>query len=112
MFGVDEAAGVLTPIGPHGMVPVGFTLPLAFDPVTGLLYSADSGDGRLFRINTATGAATLIGNTGIRPEGLAVGGGVTEVPVLGRVGIVLLALGLAAAAMVSGRRQLRKPERA
>lgn len=114
LYAFNELTGVSTPIGPHGMNLSGTILetPLAFDPTTGRLYSADPNDGRLFWINPATGAATLIGDTGIEPTGLVVVAGAVEVPTLGWAGIALLALGLAAAARVSGRRLLRKPERA
>jgi len=36
---------------------------IAFDPTTGILYAVD-GPGQLFKINTTTGAGTIVGNVG------------------------------------------------
>ncbi len=63
---IDLATGVTTPIGPTGDVYVG----LAFHPGTGVLYASVGGfqpvnpDG-IATINTTTGAATILGTTGL-----------------------------------------------
>jgi DNA-binding beta-propeller fold protein YncE len=110
LYQLNELTGVSTPIGPHGMNLTGIILetPLAYDPADGRLYSADPNDGRLFWIDPATGAATLIGNTGRSLTGLVVvGGGVTEVPALGDWGLVALAVVTCAAGCVAVRRRNR-----
>ncbi len=107
-FRVDGTNGVLTPIGPHGITGLTGTfqiLPLAFDPEIGQLFSADARTGRLFRINPATGAATLIGNTGINLSGLAVTGA-PAIPTLGGSGVLVLAVLLGMVALVAMRRRM------
>lgn len=107
LFRVNGTNGVLTPIGPHGITgPSGYSiLPLAFDVETNQLFCADGDTDRLFRINPATGAATLIGNTGLRLSGLAVTGATTAIPTLDGVGAVFLALLLGTLGLVAMRRR-------
>jgi hypothetical protein len=106
LFRVNGTNGVLTPIGPHGISLTGNfqSLPLAFDPESGQLFSADGRTGRLFRINPASGAATLIGNTGIRPSGLVVVGA-SSIPTLGASGVLALSVLLGMVALVVMRRR-------
>src|SRR6185295_6801173 len=106
LYRANGATGVLTPVGPHGMAPAGIApiTPLAFEPETGQLLSADGLTGRLFRLNPATGAAALIGNTGIHPSGLA-SRGVTEIPALDARGVTILATALALLAVLGLHRQ-------
>lgn len=62
----DIALGTWSTIG-----PIGFGVDeagLAYDPVGGVLYLVDGaggGAGNLYTVNTATGAATLVGSTGL-----------------------------------------------
>ncbi|HEV7669441.1 MAG TPA: IPTL-CTERM sorting domain-containing protein [Thermoanaerobaculia bacterium] len=92
---VDRTTAHITTIGTHGLdlSPFFAGFGLAVDPDDGTLYLSNSVNGNLYRVNPATGAATLIGATGIHPTGLAVVGGPTiEVPTLGQTGLAALVL--------------------
>ena len=65
---VDPATALVTVIGPFGQV----LTDIAIDPTTGIMYGISGFNEKFFTINTATGAATQTGNTGI---GFANGGG-------------------------------------
>lgn len=77
IFGVDSTGNALlsydiagnawTPVGPLGIDVdnVGF----AFDPAGGVLYLKGLQDTNLYRVNPATGTATVVGNTGIAAGG-------------------------------------------
>lgn len=109
LFRVNGTNGVLTPIGPHGITGLtGFTdiLPLAFDAETNQLFCADGDTNRLFRINPATGAATFIGNTGLRLSGLAVTGAAAAIPTLDGLGAMALAVLLGTLGLVAMRRRM------
>ena len=54
---IDLATGTTTFIGTTGIAVNGLT----FDSTTGTLFASERGDGGLYSLNTATGAASLIG---------------------------------------------------
>ena len=61
LYTVDTSNGNATLIGNTGVIPSPFLVGLAFDPVTGRLYSSTGGLGgadAIFEINPTTGAAT------------------------------------------------------
>lgn len=60
-FAVDLVTGVSSLIGPSG----GFLTGLTLNAAQTLAYSIDQGNGELYSISLTTGAATLIGATGI-----------------------------------------------
>lgn len=105
---IDRTTAHITTVGTHGLdlnsIFNGFGL--AADPDDGTLYLSNSVDGNLYRINPATGAATLIGATGILPTGIAIVGSPTiEVPTLGSAGLIALVLLIAALGAVLLRRR-------
>jgi hypothetical protein len=66
LYEIDRTTGLATPIGNVG-VPL--MRGLAFDNATGTLYGTHGvgpfdADDALYRINTSTGQATLVGHTG------------------------------------------------
>jgi DNA-binding beta-propeller fold protein YncE len=92
---VDRTTAHITNVGTHGLdlSPFFSGFGLAVDPDDGTLYLTNSVNGNLYRLNPATGAATLIGATGIHPTGIAVVGAPTvEVPALGQAGLIALVL--------------------
>lgn len=91
---VDRATAQVTNVGAHGLdLDLFDGVGLTFDPDDGVLYLTNAENGNLYRVNPATGAATLIGATGISPSGIAaVRGSTVEVPTLGEVGTIALAL--------------------
>jgi hypothetical protein len=65
LVSINPASGLVTDIGNFG-VPGGTMTDLAFDPTSHVLYGLTSAGGaRLCTIDTSTGAATLVGNSGI-----------------------------------------------
>jgi len=63
---IDPASGSAIAVGPNGFNLTG----MAFDPDDGTLYASEgAGRDRIFIVDTATGAATLVGSTGT-PDGL------------------------------------------
>jgi DNA-binding beta-propeller fold protein YncE len=80
LYTIDPATAQTTEVGPFGG-SLGFQPGLAYDPLTDTLYLNAGSAGNLYRIDTATGAATLIGSNNLRDtkiEGLAF---LTESPV-------------------------------
>lgn len=61
---IDIATGATTVIGPHGIGGSPDLEAIAFDPTTGILYTA-SDNGSLYTFDINTGAATLIGALGV-----------------------------------------------
>lgn len=61
---IDLMTGVVTTVGPTGVTGEHDFEGLDFSPSGELFASEDSG-GDIYRINVATGAATLVGNTGL-----------------------------------------------
>jgi phage tail protein X len=61
LYTVDVNTAALTLVGPSGIGITGLT----FDNLYTVLYSVDQDNGNVYEVNPATGAATLIGNTGI-----------------------------------------------
>ena len=105
---VDRTTAHITPIGPHGLdLNPNLGAGLTFDPDDGILYLSNATNGDLYRIDPATGVATRIGATGIsRPSGIAaVRGATVEVPTLGQVGLIALAILIGAMGAVLLRRR-------
>lgn len=71
---INPATGLVTPIGPFN-VPTGGTMTdISFDPTTDTLYGIGSvGGAHLYSINTVTGQATKVGDSGF---GFTTGGGI------------------------------------
>ncbi len=64
LYTIDTTTRVVTDVGPLG-VPVGAAGGLAYDPNLDVFYLMTRLSGNLYRVNPNTGAATLIGNTGL-----------------------------------------------
>jgi len=118
LYTVDVDTGTRTAVGPLGL-NVNSTS-LAFNPDDGFLYSIEIGDATypLYRIDPATGAATVVGNVSGLPDNA--GQQVTmatflifsyqppiiqEIPTLGARGLTVLALLLGALALIWARRR-------
>ena len=88
----------MTEVGPLGvdLDPADVSCGLAIDAVDGTLY-AGAYDGTLYTVDKATGAATLVGDSGIAYDALESLGGVTlvDIPALSAGGLALLAAVLA-----------------
>lgn len=102
LFGIsdntDELISISTTTGNGALVGstgLGFGFDIASRPEDGAMFLADSGTSSLYRLDTATGATTLVGGYGASTNivGLAFGPGGT-VPVPGT--LALAAMGLAA----------------
>jgi hypothetical protein len=62
---INPATGLVTVIGGYGVATGDTMTDLAFDPTSGVLYGIGSNGGaHLYSINTTTGAATIVGNSG------------------------------------------------
>jgi hypothetical protein len=62
---INPATGLVTPIGTFGLAAGGTMTDLAFDPNTDVLYGLPSiGSASLYKINTSTGQASLVGSSG------------------------------------------------
>lgn len=108
LYTIDQAAGTATAVGAHG---AGDGLGLEFDAETGALFMADSND-NLFVLNTANGAASLVGAIGLEIDGLAsvpTPASVLEVPAPGAWGLGALGLLLGGAALSTLRRRNTTP---
>ncbi len=104
LFGVsdstDELISISTTTGNGALVGstgLGFAFDIASRPEDGVMFLADSGTSSLYRLDTGTGATTLVGAYGSTTNivGLAFGpGGTVPVPgTLALAGLGLLALG-------------------
>jgi hypothetical protein len=69
---INPATGHATPVGPAGTLSIQGAVGLAFDPSDGTMYMTDGE--YLYTVNTANGAATLIGDPhiGSYVNGLAI----------------------------------------
>lgn len=65
LFTINTTTLAITDIGPLG-IPEGGGGDIAYDPVRDIFYHRNNSDGNLFRIDPATGAATVIGDTTVR----------------------------------------------
>jgi hypothetical protein len=78
---INPASGRVTVKGPYnlsGAAAGGSMADISFDPTTGVLYGiSTNGGAHLYSINTTTGAATLVGNSGFT---FTNGGGVAVSP--------------------------------
>jgi hypothetical protein len=102
----DELISISTATGNGtlvGGVATGSSFDIASRPEDGQMFLADSGTSSLYRLDTATGATSLVGGYGsfTNVVGLAFGPGGT-VPLPGT--LALSALGLAALGARAGRR--------
>lgn len=106
---VDRTTGQITTIGLHGLNPAFLGFGFTVDPDDGTYYvstATGSTSSILYRLNPATGQATLIGPLNISTSALAVVGSSTaEVPALGPAGLVGLALLLAGMGAVLSKRR-------
>ncbi|MCB9855555.1 MAG: PEP-CTERM sorting domain-containing protein [Phycisphaerales bacterium] len=59
LYSINVNTGLATLVGVHGIQGLSG---MAYDPVNDILYGADSFNGRLYTLNRATGAATLVGS--------------------------------------------------
>jgi hypothetical protein len=84
---INPLNGDGTDIGSFGLAGGGNTLAdLAFDPATGVLYGWRAGDsGDLYTVNLQSGAATLVGESGLSDLS---GGGLEFVPGIGLVAAI------------------------
>src|SRR5205085_2001542 len=75
---IDPATGRVSVVGPYNVAAPSARSTmsdLSFDPTTGILYGMGSvGGPNIFTINTATGAATVVGSNG--PLTSTTGGGI------------------------------------
>ena len=63
---INPATGLVTVIGGYGVATGSTMTDLAFDPTSGVLYGIGSNGGaHLYSINTTTGAATIVGSSGL-----------------------------------------------
>jgi hypothetical protein len=70
---INPANGLVTPIGPFNVGAGNTMTDISFDPTTGTLYGiGSSGGAHLYTVNTLTGQATLVGDSGF---GFTTGGG-------------------------------------
>jgi len=111
LFGIADATDELITISTAtgngalvGSVDVGFAFDIASRPEDNVMFLSDSGTTSLYRIDTATGATTLVGPYGAAANiaGLAFGPG-AAVPVPGSLGLAALGL-VALGAQVRRRR--------
>jgi hypothetical protein len=68
LWTVDTSSGLAARIGFTGLAPEPFLAGLGFDPTSGRLYASTGGFGgtdAIYEIDPLTGAATLVGNTGL-----------------------------------------------
>src|SRR4029079_13697798 len=64
---INPATGLVTVVGGFGVANGSTMADLAFDPTSGTLYGVGTNGGaHLYSINTTTGAATIIGSSGLR----------------------------------------------
>jgi len=102
LYGIDLLTGAASLIGNLGLGDISVQFGLTFGD-DGALYGLDS-NGNLYRLNTSTGAATLVatttcgGNACSGWEGLAAQQGPAGVPEPGSLALAMLGLGLAGAA--------------
>ena len=74
LYTINRSAGTAAALASLGVAGGSFSLGLAYDGSAGVLYLNNGNTGRLYRLDPATGTATLLGDNGVAAvlDGLAV----------------------------------------